>query len=125
MGAGGRGADRRAVQADLYAAGPKAPIVLGSASFDAGAAWASLAFQALELGWATHGMAGFDAEAARRVIGAPAEYRTEAVIAIGKRGEASALPEALRAREAPNQRRPLAETAFEASLPRAEPASLG
>ena len=101
--------------------GAKEPVTLGSASFDAGAAWASLAFQALELGWATHGMGGFDAEAARRVVHAPADYRVEAVIAIGKRGDPTELPESLRMRETPTQRRPLAEIAFEATLPSAEP----
>jgi nitroreductase len=92
-------------------------IVSASASFDAGAAWASLALQAGHLGWAAHGMAGFDHEAARRVVGASEAYRIEAVVAIGRRGDPATLPEALRAREQPSPRRPLAETVFEGALP--------
>ena len=89
---------------------------LASASFDAGAAWASFALQAHEFGWATHAMGGFDPEAARRVVKAPAQYRVEAVVAIGKRGEPDSLPELLRAREAPTQRRPIGETVFDGAL---------
>jgi nitroreductase len=87
-----------------------------TASFDTGAAWASLAFQAYKLGWAAHGMGGFDHDAARRVIKAPEEYRLEAVVAIGKRGDAAALPERLQANEKPNARRALTETVFEGEL---------
>jgi len=87
-----------------------------TASFDTGAAWASLAFQAHKLGWAAHGMGGFDHEAARRVIKAPEEYRLEAVVAIGKRGEPESLPKRLQANEKPNARRPLTETVFEGEL---------
>jgi len=87
-----------------------------TASFDTGAAWASLAFQAHKLGWAAHGMGGFDHEAARRVIKASEEYRLEAVVAIGKRGERASLPERLQANEKPNARRPLTETVFEGEL---------
>jgi nitroreductase len=87
-----------------------------TASFDTGAAWASLAFQAYKLGWAAHGMGGFNHDAARGVIRAPEEYRLEAVVAIGKRGEPTSLPERLQANERPNTRRPLTETVFEGEL---------
>jgi len=96
--------------------GKSEPTTSASASFDAGAAWASLALQAYKLGWAAHGMTGFDAEAAARVIKAPADYRLEAVAAIGKRGDAAALPPHLAEREKPTARRSLHETAFEGEL---------
>jgi nitroreductase len=96
--------------------GKTEPTISGSASFDAGAAWASLAFQAYKLGWFAHGMTGFDAEEARRVVKAPEDYRIEAFVAIGKRGDPSSLPERLQSNEKPNARRPLSETVFEAEL---------
>lgn len=78
-------------------------------SFDAGAAWASLAFQATLAGWHAHGIGGFDKEQLRVKLDIPADYAIEAVIAIGQAGDKTLLPEALQAREAPNQRRPLGE----------------
>src|SRR5262249_56937245 len=56
-------------------------------SLDAGAAWASLALQATRLGWAAHGMAGFDRPRAAAELGGPDDYRVEAAIAIGRPGE--------------------------------------
>ncbi|BEU99925.1 nitroreductase family protein [Novosphingobium olei] len=88
-----------------------------TASFDAGAAWAFLALQAHELGLATHAMAGFDHERAPAALGAGDRYKVEAAIAIGRRGPASALPEALQAREAPSPRRAIDEFAFAGKLP--------
>lgn len=88
-----------------------------SHSFDAGAAWASLALQASLSGWATHAIGGFDRERARDVLAVPAKFRVEAIIAIGRRGERSTLPSALQQREAPNDRLPLHEIAFADSFP--------
>jgi nitroreductase len=82
-------------------------------SFDAGAAWGSLALQANLLGWQAHGMAGIDREKARVDLGVPDGYTVEAAIAVGRPGDKAVLPEALRAREVPSQRRPLAEVAAE------------
>ena len=82
-------------------------------SFDAGAAWASLAFQATLSGWAAHGMAGFDAERLRQSACIPDAYAIEAVVAIGKPGDKGLLPEGLRARETPNGRLPLTRLASE------------
>ena len=76
-------------------------------AFDAGAAWAHLALQVELAGWHAHAIGGFDREQARRVLGIPADYELHAVIAIGRRGDKDALPQALQAREAPNQRLPL------------------
>jgi nitroreductase len=89
-------------------------------SFDAGAAWGYLALQAHWLGWKAHAMAGFDTERAPAVLGAPAEFRVEAAIAIGRQADKSILPESLQARELPSGREPLAALVFEGSF-----ASLG
>ena len=78
-----------------------------SHSFDAGAAWASLAFQATLSGWSTHGIGGFDKEKARAALAVPEDYAIEAVVAIGRRGDKDQLPPGLQARETPNQREPL------------------
>lgn len=82
-------------------------------SFDAGAAWASLAFQATLSGWKAHGMAGFDADRLRQATGIPEGYAIEAVVAIGKQGDKSVLPEGLQARETPNGRLPLTQLTAE------------
>jgi nitroreductase len=86
-------------------------------SFDAGAAWGSLALQAKLLGWDAHGMIGFDREAAVSALHVPPGYRVEAAVAIGRRGDASVLPDALKAREKPNDRKPLAEIALDGGFP--------
>jgi nitroreductase len=82
-------------------------------SLDAGAAWANLALQATRSGWAAHGMAGFDVARTAAELGVPADYRVEAAIAIGRPGDKSLLPEALRAREQPSDRLPLAQLVSE------------
>lgn len=81
--------------------------------FDAGAAWLSLALQARKLGLYAHAMAGFSTEKAHEVAGVPEGWRAMAAIAVGRRGDAAELPEDLRAREAPNDRKPLDEVAVE------------
>jgi nitroreductase len=86
---------------------------LGSHSFDTGAAWASLAFQATHAGWHAHGMGGFDRDRLRANLAVPEDHRLEAVVAIGKRADKSVLPESLQLREQPNQRRPLGELVAE------------
>ena len=82
-------------------------------SFDCGAAWASLAFQATLSGLASHAMAGFDEPRLRAAIQLPETHAIETVIAVGKPGRQDRLPEALLARESPNERLPLADVAFE------------
>ncbi len=88
-----------------------------SHSFDAGAAWANLALQAVRLGWQAHGMVGFDRERALTELKVPAGYRVEAAVAIGKPGDKAQLPEALQARETPSQRNPISATVFEGAFP--------
>jgi nitroreductase len=86
---------------------------IASHSFDAGAAWASLAFQATLSGWHAHAMGGFDRDRARAALGVPDDHAIEAVVAIGRLGDKSVLPEALQARETPSQRLPLSAIAAE------------
>jgi nitroreductase len=82
-------------------------------SFDSGAAWQSLALQASLNEIVAHAVQGFDYEAARRVLRVPANFAVEAMVVIGKPGATVELPEHLRAREQPNERRPLAESICE------------
>ncbi|MGT2509324.1 nitroreductase family protein [Cupriavidus basilensis] len=89
-------------------------------SFDAGAAWASLAFQVTLSGWHAHGIGGFDKARLREALAVPDDYAIEAVIAIGKQGNKSQLPEALQAREQPTQRHPLAHLVAEGRFAFAE-----
>jgi len=84
-----------------------------SHSFDAGAAWAMLALQAVRSGLSAHGMTGFDVDAARTAMAVPEDYRIEAAIAIGRIGDPANLAEGLRAREAPSGRAPLDQLVFE------------
>ena len=93
------------------------PVPSRTHSFDAGSAWMSLALQAHLLGWHAHGMVGLDFAEAAAKLHVPLGFKVEAAIAIGKRDDPGRLPEALRAREAPNDRKPLAETVFEGRFP--------
>ena len=90
------------------------PAPLYSHSFDAGAAWACLALQAHRIGWAAHGMSGFDVARAYEVLGVPeAEYRVEAAIAVGRPVDAAILEEPYRSREKPSSRSFVTTFAFE------------
>jgi nitroreductase len=82
-------------------------------SFDTGAAWMSLALQGSLLGLVVHGMAGFDYAAAQVTLELPDGYAVEAMCAVGRPAPAENLPEKLRERETPSQRKPVAEIAFE------------
>jgi nitroreductase len=82
-------------------------------SFDTGAAWENLALQATLGGLVTHGMQGFDYERARTELNIPEGFRVEAMAAVGRPGDPSTLPERARAREAPNDRKPLSEITCE------------
>ncbi len=85
--------------------------------FDTGAAWASLAFQANLSGLVTHGMGGFDKDRLAEALNVPQGYSLHAVIAVGHPGDPATLPEALRAREVPSQRKPLPEIAARGVFP--------
>jgi nitroreductase len=84
------------------------------ALYDLGAASSYLTLQAAALGLATHQMAGFDPDAARKALEIPEEYGIGAVIAVGYQGEPAALTnEQLLAHEvAPRDRKPLHDFVF-------------
>lgn len=77
-------------------------------AFDVGAAWMSFALQGTQQGLVVHCMEGFDHEAARGVVHAPADVDVYALVAVGLPGDPAALPERNRAGEAPNDRAPIA-----------------
>lgn len=96
----------------LIPQGGQSEVPSPSHGFDAGAAWGYFALQAHIKGWATHAMGGFDPARAAEVMQLPEGYALHAIVAIGMRGEPGSLPEPLRARETPSDRRPLTESAF-------------
>ena len=91
--------------------GATAAIPNGSHEFDTGAAWANIAMQATFSGWYVHALGGIDFVKASAAIALPAEHQLHALLAIGKRGDPSVLPDALRERESPNPRKPICELA--------------
>ena len=86
-------------------------------SFDAGAAWVSLALQATRMGYHAHGMSGIQHELARAELAIPERYRLEAACVIGRIGDPPMLDDKLRARETPSGRKPLAEFVFRGNFP--------
>ncbi len=86
------------------------------ALYDLGAAASYFTLEAAALGLATHQMAGFDPEAARKELGIPQEYAIGAVIALGYQGEPEALTDEkmLDQETKPRTRKPLNEIAFSA-----------
>lgn len=92
------------------------------AQHDVGLATENLVLQATALGLATHQMAGYDADRARREFRIPEGYTPMAMIAVGHPGSAAELPEPLREREAaPRERRALEEIAFDGGWERPYP----
>lgn len=77
-------------------------------AFDTGAAWMSLALQAVRMGWRTHAMGGFDKDALRQALGVPPAFALHCVVAVGEPGDPANLEASLQARESPNTRQPLA-----------------
>lgn len=81
-------------------------------SFSTGAAWMALALQANQQGLITHGMGGFDADAAAKAINLPENMKIEAALAIGYHGAIEYAPEALRGAETPSGRNEIDSFAF-------------
>jgi nitroreductase len=82
-------------------------------SYDCGAAWENFALQGFHQGFVVHGMEGFDYERAKTELKIPDGFRVEAMAAVGKPGSTETLPEKLRAKESPNQRRKVSESICE------------
>ena len=85
-------------------------------SLEAGSAWQNAALQATHMGLSTHGMGGFDYEKARKEYEVPEDFSVEMMFAVGKQTSKEELPEPLREMEAPSNRKPLSEIAFEGKL---------
>jgi nitroreductase len=81
--------------------------------FDCGNAFENLALQGAAMGLVVHGMAGFDYERAREALGVPADFAVAAMFAVGRPGDVNELPEKLREREKPSDRRPVRESISE------------
>ncbi|HBS28966.1 MAG TPA: nitroreductase [Phycisphaerales bacterium] len=85
--------------------------------FDAGSAWQNLALQGSQMGLVVHAMAGFDWDKARPALAVPEDFSVCAMIAIGRPGSESVLPEEMRKMETPSPRKPVREFAFEGKFP--------
>lgn len=88
------------------------------ASFDAGAAWMSLALEGEILGLVVHAMKGFDDVRARTALAVPADWIIEAMVAAGRHGAVADLPEEKRAEEFPKGRKPVGEFVSEGPFPK-------
>lgn len=85
-------------------------------SYDTGAAWMAMALEGATRGYVMHGMQGFNYEKARAVLKVPEGYTVEAMAAIGKLASKENLPEEIRAKEAPSDRKPLTEILLHGSF---------
>jgi nitroreductase len=82
-------------------------------AFDTGAAWENFALQAWERNLVAHGMQGFDYDRARSELKIPQDFQVNAMAVVGKPGDTQLLPESVRARERPNDRRPVSQSVRE------------
>ena len=94
-----------------------APAPSHTHSYDAGAAWVSLALQATRMGYHAHGMSGVDFDGVRSELAVPERYRVEAAAVIGRIGDPAILDERQRAREFPSDRKLLSELVFRGGFP--------
>jgi nitroreductase len=86
-------------------------------SFDAGAAWMSLALQGSRMGLVVHGMGGFDRGRAVSELQVPETYSVECMVALGYPGSVEELPPQLQAREVPSDRNRIESFCFEGAFP--------
>jgi len=77
--------------------------------FDSGCAFENLALQGTVMGLVVHGMQGFDYDKARAALHVPDDFAVVAMFAAGRSGELDELPEKLRDREKPSDRKPIDE----------------
>lgn len=85
-------------------------------SLDTGAAWQNFALQGFLLDLAVHGVQGFDHERARKELQIPETFTTEMIAVVGRPASPEMLPEPLRVRETPNDRRQLSQTVCEGTF---------
>ncbi len=76
---------------------------------DVGAAWENMALQGYISGLVVHAMQGFDYEKARVALKVPDGYTIHAMVAIGKPGRDSDLPENMRGKAKRSGRKPITE----------------
>lgn len=88
----------------------------GVALYDLGASAAVLCLQAASMGIATHQMAGFDKDVARKAFGIPEDFAIGAVIALGYQGDPAALtdPQMLKQETSARGRKSLTELVLSA-----------
>jgi nitroreductase len=94
-----------------------APAPSTTHSFDAGAAWVSLALQATRMGYHAHGMSGIQYDIAQAELGLTERYVLNAACVIGRIGDVAQLDERLQAREHPSDRKPQSDFVHAGSLP--------
>ena len=81
--------------------------------FDTGSCWENLALQGSKMGLVVHGMAGFDRDKARSILGVPERYDICAMAASGWPGDPDKLPPTLRDKDVPSSRKPVAQIVME------------
>ncbi len=86
-------------------------------AFDTGAAWMALALQAASMGLVAHAMGGVAQDKIRAELQVPDTFTIHCVVALGFKGNFDDLPERLKPREAPNERRPIAESIANGAFP--------
>lgn len=75
--------------------------------FDSGCAFENLALQGTAMGLVVHAMQGFDYQKAHAVLQVPDDYAVVAMVAVGRPGDSSDLPQELQQREHPSDRKPI------------------
>ena len=84
--------------------------------YDAGAAWENIALQGTAMGLVVHGMSGFDFEKARTSLKLPDDYAVAAMFAVGRPAPIDVLPEGVREKEVPSDRKPVSEIICEGAF---------
>lgn len=87
-----------------------------TASLDTGASYMSLCFQAAKLGIKSHAMEGIFRDKIKELFSIPEGFKVEAMLALGYQGQIDNLPEELKDKEVPTQRKPLKDTVSEANF---------
>ncbi|MEF9953198.1 MAG: nitroreductase family protein [Clostridium sp.] len=77
--------------------------------FDTGAAWGYLSLEAARRNLITRAIGGFDMNRARKYLKIPYDYDIVCLVALGKRGQNSDLPQDLQSKEVPSGRYDLSE----------------